>query len=131
MSRLKFTRLLQVGFLVLLGVCTAQLTYWLADEVAYTAAVRTQLRAAYGADAEAAQVMLREGSRWSKLSATYPDLTIGPDSIIAVKPSALAASDAQRFHRLNRYADANSRRPAIPSCAPPRRSFQSSCGRES
>ena len=104
MSRLKFTRLLQVGFLVLLGVCTAQLTYWLADEVAYTAAVRTQLRAAYGADAEAAQVMLREGSRWSKLSATYPDLTIGPDSIIAVKPSALAAIDAQRFHRLNRYA---------------------------
>ncbi len=101
--RLKFTRSRQVGFLILLAVCIAQLAYWLADEAAYTAATRTQLRAAYRVDAEAAQVMLGEGSRWSTLSATYPDLMIGADSIVSVKPSALAALDAQRFHRLNRY----------------------------
>ncbi len=104
LPRLRFTRSLRVGLLIVLGICTAQLAYWLADEVAYTAAVRTQLRAAYRTDAEAAQVMLREGTRWSKLSTMYPDLALGPDSLVAVKPAALAALDAQRFHRLNRYA---------------------------
>ncbi|HEY3934028.1 MAG TPA: HAMP domain-containing sensor histidine kinase [Gemmatimonadales bacterium] len=104
MNRLHLTRSLQVGFLVLLAICTAQLAYWLADEVTYTAAVRTDLREAHHADAEAAQVMLRAGAGWNTIAATYPDLTLGTDSVISVKPATLEALDAQRFHRLNRYA---------------------------
>ncbi|HEY4099754.1 MAG TPA: HAMP domain-containing sensor histidine kinase [Gemmatimonadales bacterium] len=104
MNGWRLTRSLQVGFLVLLGICTAQLAYWLADEVSYTAVVQTDLREAHHADAEAAQLMLRAGANWGTIAATYPDLTLGPDSMVSIRPETLAALDAQRFHRLNRYA---------------------------
>jgi signal transduction histidine kinase len=39
-------RATQIGFLVLLLACSAQLAYWMADESRYTAAVRDELRAA-------------------------------------------------------------------------------------
>lgn len=94
---------MQVGFLVLLGVCAAQLTYWLADEVVYTRTMQAALRETYLTDAAAAQAMLREGTRWERLSEMYPDLAISTDSVVSVKPSAMAALDAQRWHRLNRY----------------------------
>lgn len=43
------TAALQRGFLVLLVVCAAQLTFWLWDEVRYTGVVTEQLRSAYTA----------------------------------------------------------------------------------
>lgn len=43
------TRTLQVGFLVLLIVCAAQLAFWMFDEVRYTADVTERLREAYTA----------------------------------------------------------------------------------
>ncbi|MFI5309992.1 MAG: sensor histidine kinase [Gemmatimonadales bacterium] len=74
LHRLKVTRPLQVGFLILLGVCSAQLAYWMLDEARYTADVRARLRSAYEA--------------------------VGKP----VAPEILARLDAERFHRLNRYA---------------------------
>jgi signal transduction histidine kinase len=74
LHRLKLTRPLQVGFLVLLAVCTAQLAYWMIDEARYTADVRARLRTAYEAVAK------------------------------PVAPELVAQLDAERFHRLNRYA---------------------------
>jgi len=98
------TRSLQVGFLVLLGLCTAQLAYWLADEVAYTAGVQTRLRKEYESDARGAQAMLRGGWAWSRLETIYPNLTMGADSVVSVRTAVLDDLEAQRFHRLNRYA---------------------------
>jgi len=74
LHRLRLTRPLQVGFLVLLAVCSAQMAYWMVDEARYTAEVRARLRAAYEGGARPAA----------------PDL--------------VAQLDAERFHRLNRYA---------------------------
>ncbi len=65
------TRTLQRVFLVLLVVCTAQLAYWLWDEVRYTREVT------------------------ERLSASYTALHASPDS--------LAALQAARAQRLNRY----------------------------
>ncbi len=50
------TRTVQVGFLLLLVVCAAQLAFWMFDEVRYTGLVTEQLREAYtalGAGSEA------------------------------------------------------------------------------
>lgn len=67
-------RRLQIAFIVLLAVSSAQLTWWLVDQVRYTAQVRAQLVAVHQANG------------------------------IAVAPQVLADLDRQRFHRLNRYA---------------------------
>ena len=66
-------RAMQIGFIVLLLTCSAQLAYWMADESHYTATVRDQLRAA-----------LRKQPGTSA--------------------AALAQLDADRYHRMNRYA---------------------------
>lgn len=66
-------RATQMGFLVLLLACSAQLAYWMIDESHYTAAVRDELHAALE---------------------KQPGTT----------PAALAQLDADRFHRMNRYA---------------------------
>ncbi len=66
-------RATQIGFLVLLLACSAQLAYWMADESRYTATVRDELRAAL-------------------------------ESQPGTSPAALAQLDADRFHRMNRYA---------------------------
>ena len=66
-------RATQIGFIVLLLACSAQLAYWMADESHYTAAVRDELRAAM-------------------------------EKQPGTSPAALAQLDADRFHRMNRYA---------------------------
>ena len=67
-------RRLQIAFVVLLAVSSAQLAWWLVDQVRYSAQVRAQLVAAHEANGT------------------------------AVLPRVLADLDRQRFHRLNRYA---------------------------
>jgi signal transduction histidine kinase len=99
------TRSVQVAFLILLVVCSAQLAYWLADEVRYTANVQAQRRFAYETEAGAAAAMLRRGATWRDAGAMHRDLVIAADSMsVSVAPEALAQLDAERFHRLNRYA---------------------------
>ena len=98
------TRSLQVGFLVLLGLCTAQLGYWLTDEISYTAAVQSRQRTRYEADSRNAGAMLRAGWPPSRVASIYPELLVGPDSAVTIRAAALDALEAQRFHRLNRYA---------------------------
>ncbi|MGH7582811.1 MAG: sensor histidine kinase [Gemmatimonadales bacterium] len=97
-------RLLQVVFIILLGICTAELGYWVIDEVHYTAQVRSQLRLEYEIEAAAAESMLRAGSTPDQVKALYPDLTIRDNSTVEVTPALLARLDDQRFHRLNRFA---------------------------
>ena len=98
------TRSLQLVFIVLLAICSAQLTYWLLDEVHYTAEVRTQLRLEYQIEAAAAGAMIRSGSTPEAVAKQYPDLIIHADSTVAIAPALLQRLDDQRFHRLNRFA---------------------------
>jgi len=102
--RILFTRSLQVGFLVLLAVTSAQLAWWIVDEVRYTRDVRDQLRNAHLADTAPARELLRSGRRWTDIARLYPALVISPDSgTITVSPAVLSELDDHRFHRLNRY----------------------------
>ena len=71
---LQRTRTLQVAFLVLLATCAAQLTWWMYDEVRYTAQVQAE--------------RLEE----TRLSGQ------------PVTPAVVQRLREQRFHRLNRYA---------------------------
>lgn len=102
---LQSTRPLQVGFLVLLAVCIAQLVYWMVDEVNYTARVQASLLEAYEAEAEAARTLLRSGVAWRDVAPTHPDIVLSLDSsTVQVAPHVLAELEASRARRLNRYA---------------------------
>lgn len=57
------TRTVQVGFLVVLSVCVAQLAYWLMDEMQYTAAVTTERLDRLAQDTEPGQVATAESER--------------------------------------------------------------------
>jgi signal transduction histidine kinase len=94
-----------MAFIVLLAVCSAQIAYWMADEVRYTARVQTRLRDAYEADAAAARALLRSGAAWRQVALIYPEVTLSADSsTVQVAPGVLAELESSRFHRLNRYA---------------------------
>lgn len=98
------TRSVQVGFLVLLAVCSAQLAYWLIDEVYYTAGVVAQRQAAFDSQVASAGALLRAGAAPSTVAAMYPDLIVAGDPVtVRVAPEALAAVTDARFRRLNRY----------------------------
>lgn len=98
------TRRLQIGFLVLLGLCSAQLAWWLVDQVDYTAEVQTRLTRTYQSDARVAQDLLRSGMAWPAIVRNYPELVRGADTMsVVVSPRVLAQLEAQRFHRINRY----------------------------
>lgn len=102
---LRRARPMQVGFLILLAVCSAQLAYWMVDQVVFTRQVDTRLRAAYQAEVESAQALLRSGSHWADIAHAYPDVAISADSTTpSVDPRVLERLRAERFHRLNRYA---------------------------
>lgn len=99
------TRPLQVGLLVLLAVCIAQLAYWMADEVRYTAQVRDRLHEAYEAEAKSARQLMRAGTAWRDLAPLYPELALSPDSSsVVVVTHVLEQIASDRYHRLNRYA---------------------------
>lgn len=96
---------MQMGFIVLLAVCSAQLVYWIADEVRYTSRVQTRLRDAYEAEAESARALLRSGIAWRQVAIIYPGIVLSADSsTVQVAPRVLAELESSRFRRLNRYA---------------------------
>jgi signal transduction histidine kinase len=100
----RVVRLTQMGFIVLLLTCSAQLAYWMADEWRYTQTVREHRRAAYEQQARSSQALLRAGVPWSTIAASEPEIELGADGVPRVSSAMLAQLDADRFHRLNRYA---------------------------
>ena len=97
-------RATQVGFLVLLLACTAQLAYWMADEYRFTESVRDSRREAYEAEALSAAAMIRAGVQWSAIAArACPSSISAADGTPRVSAGALERLDADRFHRMNRY----------------------------
>ena len=66
------TRTLQLGFLILLVVCAAQLAFWLVDEWRYTHEVTNRLRAAYvELSAEPAAIAQLERDRARRMNRYY------------------------------------------------------------
>lgn len=97
-------RATQVGLLVLLVVCSAQLAWWMIDEVRYTADVQTRLRAAYEAEVESARALVRAGMPWHEIEYAYPQVKLSADSVtLALDPRVVERLETERFHRLNRY----------------------------
>ena len=97
-------RATQIGFIVLLLACSAQLAYWMADGYRYTETVRDHRRAAYEEQARSSAALLRAGVPWSQIRASQTEIDLGPDGVPRVSAAMLAQLDADRFHRLNRYA---------------------------
>ena len=100
----QLTRPLQIAFLLLLVVSCAQVGWWIVDQFAYTAEVRSAQRRAYDAHALAVRALLRTGTGWTDVHRLYPHLRLGPGSAVSVAPDVLRDLDHERFHRLNRYA---------------------------
>ena len=103
-STLRLTRRIEIGFMMLLALCIAQVAYWVADEIRYTGRVQARLIAENGEDVIAATTMLRKGVPWSDVHHTYPDLVIAADSAtVHISSELLASIEAERFHRVDRY----------------------------
>ena len=96
-------RATQIGFIVLLLVCSAQLAYWMADEFHYTATVRADRRAAYEVQARWSVELLQAGVPWQQIAEAHPELQLDANGVPRVSPKMLAQLDDDRFHRLNRY----------------------------
>jgi signal transduction histidine kinase len=100
----QLTRPLQIGFLVLLVLCTAQLAWWIIDQVEYTAQTRDTMRETYRAEAAAARMLLESGRSPADISRLYPALVLSADRAnFEVSPEVLTRLDQQRYHRLNRF----------------------------
>jgi signal transduction histidine kinase len=98
-------RATQIGLLILLLVCSAQLAYWLIDEVRYTADVKERLRTAYEAEVESARALVRAGTPWAGIAYAYPQVTLAADSAsLRLDPRVVERLESERHHRLNRYA---------------------------
>lgn len=95
---------MQIGFLVLLLACTAQLVYWMADQWRYASAVRDDRLAAYEEQASFSRELLQAGVSWPQIAPSHPELTLGADGMPRVAEAARERLEAERFHRLNRYA---------------------------
>lgn len=105
LSIVRRARPIQVGFIVLLTVCTLQVAYWIIDEVRYTAKVEEQIRAAYETELESARALLRAGEQWNNIAHAYPVLLLNSDSTsLVIDQGVLDPLAEDRFHRLNRYA---------------------------
>ena len=102
--RVSTTRGVEIGFLVLLVVCLVQTTWWILDNVRYTAEVRDRLRRAYEADALEARRLLGAGADEDEVAGLFPGLDVaGGQGRVAVRPEVLEALDREVFHRRNRY----------------------------
>lgn len=97
-------RALQIGFLMLLTICVAQLAYWMVDEYRFTSTIRAQKQSAYVSSARWAADLTRAGIAWSQIVSMHPEIERAPDGAIRVSLHALAQLDDDRFHRMNRYA---------------------------
>ena len=100
---------LQIGFLALLIVATAQVTWWIADQARLASGERDRITALYHADAKAVTAIfsqvpaLEAGVR--NVADTLPHLMIDADTGTAtVRGSAIAALTAEAGSRINRYA---------------------------
>lgn len=101
------TRALQRGFLALLAIATAQVAWWIADQINLAEQERDELAALYEADAQAVSAMLAasaDPALTQQLKAMKPHLAINTAGKVRVHPAAEAELAAEVYSRINRYA---------------------------
>ena len=96
------TKALQIGFLALLAVSTAQTAWWVADQRSLARQVRDRVTALYEADALAVTAAFAQAT--PQLSELMPHLEIDPaQGTAAVRAESVAALAADADSRINRY----------------------------
>ena len=100
---------LQIGFLALLIVATAQVTWWIADQARLASGERDRTTALYHAEAEAVTAILSQAPALEavlrNVADALPHLMIDTDTGAAtVRESAVATLTAEAGSRINRYA---------------------------
>ena len=124
------TRLVQIGFVVLLAVCVAQVGWWIIDQWIYTAEVEDLLARIYANELHAADMMLETGTPVAEILERFPDLEIKPSLLgpasggtpadalgtdleialadtsrrFRLAPEVAGALANDRWHRLNRFS---------------------------
>lgn len=98
---------LQLGFLVLLVICVAQVAWWIADQARLASGERDRLAALYRAEAEVMTSLLggapipAETER--TLRSAFPHLKI-ENGIATIRDTATALLEDDAASRINRYA---------------------------
>jgi len=124
------TRLIQIGFVILLAVCVAQVGWWVVDQWIFTAEVEGLLARIYANELRAADMMLAAGASVEEVLERFPDLEIKPNPLQAsprestpdaletdleaalsgeslrfrLNPEVARARANDRWHRLNMFA---------------------------
>lgn len=98
---------LQLGFLVLLAVCVAQVAWWIADQARLAGGDRDRVTALYQAEAAALTNMLATvavpADLERQLAVAFPHLEVGR-GIATIRPEAGARLADDAASRINRYA---------------------------
>ena len=98
---------LQLGFLVLLVVCVAQVAWWIADQARLAGGERDRITALYQAEAEALTAILAAAPSLPDMEPTLtralPHLAFD-DGKATVRDAATASLAAEAGSRINRYA---------------------------
>ena len=96
------SKALQLGFLALLAISTAQVAWWVADQRSLARQERDRVTALYEADALAVTAAFAQATQ--QLPELMPHLQIDPEQGTAsVRPEAVEALAAEAGSRINRY----------------------------
>ena len=96
------TKALQIGFLSVLAVCTAQIAWWIADQMRLARHDRDRVAALYEADALAVTAAFAQATL--ELPELMPHLEIDPDrGTASVRPASLEELAEDASSRINRY----------------------------
>jgi len=124
------TRLVQIGFVILLAVCVGQVSWWIIDQWIFTAEVEGLLARIYANELHAADMMLETGVPVEEILERFPDLKIKPSPLesssgesppaafgtgleiilseesrhFRLAPQIARTLANDRWHRLNRFA---------------------------
>lgn len=96
------TKALQIGFLALLVISTAQVLWWVADHATYTREVRDRMALLYDSDAQVVTRFLGEPPSAGELETLLPHLSV-QSGIARVRVDAVDALDLEESSRINRY----------------------------
>lgn len=101
--RIGTTKALQIGFIGLLVTCFAQVSFWIVDQVRYTANVREVLTRSYEREAAMAQELIDgRAMTTAELAERFPHIAVS-GGVAEVAPAELSRLDEQRRRRLNQY----------------------------
>lgn len=101
MPKRSSTVVLQIVFLVILLVSVGQVTWWIIDNLRYSAHVRDSVAALYVAEAEIANDLADGGVSLAKLGELFPHL-VNDGGTLRVDPAVIDSLTAARYHRVNR-----------------------------